>query len=300
MTTHTRVGARAWGGPDFIPAMLLLAPFVLAFGLFFAWPALHTAYMSLTESSLTRTSAFVGLANYAELWRDDAFWQSLRTTAWFAVLTGVPMTALGLIMALLVHARGRGKTLLQAVFFLPFVLPISVMTLITAWILHPTFGLANHLLGGERAWLADVDWAMPAVAVATIWWTVGFSMLLFLAGLRNIPADLYEAAELDGARGVQLFRYVTWPALQPVLATVVMLQLISSLKIFSQPYILTMGGPFNTTRVTLHYMYETAFVYGNAGYSAAIAMAFLLIVLSLTLLQGAVMGWRARKVQGMR
>ena len=281
-------------GRDFGPAMLLLAPFLTAFLLFFAWPALHTLYMSFTESSLTRSSEFVGLANYAELLRDDAFWQSLRTTAWFAVLTVLPNTALGLVMALLVHARQRGKSLLQAVFFLPFVLPISVMTLITAWILHPTFGLANHLIGGERAWLADVDWAMPSVAIATVWWTVGFTMLLFLAGLKNIPTDLYEAAELDGARGFQLFRYVTWPALQPVLATALMLQLIGSLKIFGQPYILTGGGPFNTSRVTLHYMYETAFVYGNAGYAAAVAMAFMVIVLSLTLLQSAFMAWRAR------
>ena len=279
---------------DFVPAMLLLSPFMFDFALFFAWPPLHTLYMSFTESSLTRTSEFVGLANYAELLRDEAFWQSLRTTAWFAVLTVVPITALALVMALLVHSRQRGKSLLQAVFFLPFVLPVSVMTLITAWILHPTLGLANHLVRGERAWLADVDWAMPSVAIATIWWTVGFSMLLFLAGLKNILADLYEAAALDGARGFQLFRYITWPALRPVVAMAMMLQLIGSLKIFSQPYILTGGGPFNTSRVTLHYMYETAFVYGNAGYAAAIAMAFLVIVLALTLLQSAFMAWRAR------
>jgi multiple sugar transport system permease protein len=286
-------GRGRWAGADAWPAMLLLSPFLLAFALFLAWPALQTAYMSLTESSLTRTGDFVGLDNFAELVRDEAFWQSLGATVWFAVLTVVPNTVLGLVMALLVHGRRRGKSVLQAIFFLPFVLPVSVMTLITAWILHPTFGLANALLGGERAWLTDVNWAMPSVAIATIWWTVGFPMLMFLAGLNNIPAELYEAAELDGARGLQLFRYVTWPALQPVLATVMMLQLINSLKIFSQPYILTGGGPFNTTRVTLHYMYETAFVYGNAGYAAAIAMAFLLMVLALSALQAVLMAWRA-------
>jgi multiple sugar transport system permease protein len=277
------------------PALLLLAPFLVAFLLFFVWPALHALGMSFTESSLTRTSEFVGLANYRELLDDAAFWQSLRATAWFAVLTVVPLSALALLMAMLVHSRRRAGGLLQAAFFLPFVLPVSVMTLITGWILHPTFGLVNQLVGGERAWLTDVDWAMPAVALATIWWTVGFSMLLFLAGLKNIPAELIEAARLDGAGGVQLFRHVTWPALQPVLGTVLMLQLIGSLKIFSQPYILTGGGPFNTTRVTLHYMVETAFVYGNAGYAAAIAMAFMLIVTCLTLLQAGLMAWRARR-----
>jgi multiple sugar transport system permease protein len=296
MTTPTEASTaqrRRASSPDRWPAILLLLPFLLAFAMFLAWPALQTAYMSLTESSLTRTGAFVGLDNYAELVRDEAFWQSLGATVWFAVLTVLPITALGLVMALLVHHRQRGKSVLQAVFFLPFVLPVSVMTLITAWILHPTFGLANALYGSERAWLTDVNWAMPSVAIATIWWTVGFCMLMFLAGLKNIPADLYEAAELDGAGAVQLFRYVTWPALQPVLATVLMLQMIGSLKIFSQPYILTGGGPFNTTRVTLHYMYETAFVYGNAGYAAAIAMAFLIIVLALTALQSVLIAWRA-------
>ena len=273
--------------------MLLLAPFLSVFVLFFAWPALHTLYMSFTESSLTRTSQFVGLANYAQLLSDAAFWQSLRASTWFAVLTVLPITALALAMALLVQARERGNNFLQAVFFLPFVLPVSVMTLITAWILHPTFGLLNHLVGGERAWLTDVHWAMPAVAIGTLWWTVGFSMLLLLAGLKNIPAVLYEAAQLDGARGFQLFRYVTFPALQPVLGSVLMLQMIGSLKIFSQPYILTGGGPFNTTRVTLHYMYETAFIYGNAGYAAAIAIAFMLVVLGITVLQRVLVAWLA-------
>ncbi|GGC00030.1 carbohydrate ABC transporter permease [Pseudoduganella buxea] len=275
-----------------VPALLLLAPFLAAFGLFFLVPAGQTLYLSLTDSSLTRTSAFVGLANYANLVNDPSFWASLGNTFYFSLLTVLPLTVLGLVMALLVDRFTRAGPWLQGAFFLPFVLPISVMTLIADWMLQPSAGIVNHLLGMQRAWFADVHWAMPMVAIGTIWWTVGFNMLMFLAGLRNIPRELYEAAALDGARGFALFRYITWPQLKPVAWTAFVLQLIASLKIFGQTYIMTTGGPFNTTRVTLHYMYETAFTQSDAGYAAAIAMAFVLIVVALSLTQG----WVARRL----
>lgn len=280
-----------------LSAWLLLAPFLAVFLLFFLLPAVQTFWLSLTDSSLTRTSDFVGLANYATLVRDPSFWESLLATFWFALLTVVPLTVLGLVMALLVDhyttRHGRLGGLLQSLYFLPYVLPISVMTLLAEWMLNPTGGLVNRLLGMQRAWFADVHWAMPAVAMATVWWTVGFNMLMFLAGLRNIPREQYEAAALDGARGFALFRHITWPALRPVAATACVLQLIASLKVFGQTYILTTGGPFNTTRVTLHYMYETAFTQSDAGYAAAIAMAFVFVVVVLSLVQGWLLG-RAR------
>ncbi|MFK3737539.1 carbohydrate ABC transporter permease [Massilia sp. TN1-12] len=278
---------------DTLPAWLLLAPFLLAFTLFFALPALQTLWLSLTESSLTRTSAFVGLANYHTLLNDPAFWDSVGNTFYFALLTVIPLCAIGLLMALLVDRFVRVQGLLQGVFFLPFVLPISVMTLIASWMLQPSSGVVNHVLGTDRAWLADPYWALPVVAISTVWWTVGFNMLLFLAGLRNIPKELYEAASLDGASGFTLFRAITWPALRPVVATALVLQMIASLKVFGQTYILTTGGPFNTTRVTLHYMYETAFTQSDAGYAAAIAMAFVAIVVLLSLLQAAAVRWLA-------
>jgi multiple sugar transport system permease protein len=281
--------AEGRGGPhEGLPAMLLLAPFLAAFLLFFLVPAAQTFYLSMTESSLTRTSGFVGLANYATLAQDPSFWASLGNTFYFAVLTVVPLTVLGLVMALLVNHFVRAQAWLQGAFFLPFVLPISVMTLIADWMLQPSSGVINHLVGGQRAWLADVHWALPAVAIGTVWWTVGFNMLMLLAGLRNIPAELYEAAALDGARGFTLFRAITWPALKPVMGTALLLQLIASLKVFGQTYILTSGGPYNTSRVTLHYMYETAFTQSDAGYAAAIAMAFVLVVIVLSLLARAV------------
>jgi multiple sugar transport system permease protein len=280
---------------DTLPAWLLLAPFLAAFGLFFFLPALETLWLSLTESSLTRTSAFVGLGNYHTLLNDPSFWDSVGNTFYFSLLTVIPLCAVGLLMAMLVDRFTRVQGWLQGTFFLPFVLPISVMTLIADWMLQPSSGVVNHILGGQRAWLADPHWALPAVAIGTIWWTVGFNMLLFLAGLRNIPAELYEAAALDGARGFTLFRTITWPALRPVATTALILQMIASLKVFGQTYILTSGGPFNTTRVALHYMYETAFTQSDAGYAAAVAMAFVAIVILLSLLQAWIVRFLARR-----
>lgn len=280
---------------DGLPAALLLAPFAIAFLLFFLLPALDTLYMSLTESSLTRTNAFIGLDNYLTLVQDPSFWAAVGNTFYFALLTVVPLTVLGLVMALLVDRFARVGGWLQGAFFLPYVLPISVMTLIADWMLQPSSGVVNHVLGMQRAWLADLGWAMPMVAIGTIWWTVGFNMLMFLAGLRNIPAELYEAASLDGARGFTLFRAITWPALRPVVGMALVLQLIASMKIFGQTYILTTGGPFNTTRVTLHYMYETAFTQSDAGYAAAIAMAFVAIVIALSLAHAGLVRWLARR-----
>lgn len=278
-------------GREALSAVMLLAPFAAVFVLFFLLPALETFYLSLTESSLTRTNAFIGLDNYVTLARDPSFWAALKNTFYFAVLTVVPLTGLGLVMALLVDRFVPARAWLQGAFFLPYVLPISVMTLIADWMLQPSSGVVNHVLGLQRAWLADLTWAMPMVAIATIWWTVGFNMLMFLAGLRNIPADLYEAAALDGARGFTLFRTITWPALRPVAGMAMVLQLIASMKIFGQTYILTTGGPFNTTRVTLHYMYETAFTQSDAGYAAAIAVAFVLVVVMLSLAHAGFVRW---------
>lgn len=276
-------------------AWLMLAPFVVAYLLFFLWPALQTVRLSFTDSGLTDTKGYVGLANYAQLIADDDFWSALIQTGYFALLTVIPLTALGLLMAVLVNRLTRTRAIVQAIFFLPYVLPVAVMTLIFGWLYHPVYGLINALLGGQRAWLNDVNWAMPSVAIATIWWTVGFNMLLFVAGLKNIPGELYEAARLDGANRWEQFRYITWPQLKPTTGLVFMLQLIASFKIFSQPYILTGGGPFNTTRVTLQYMYEQGFTNQNAGYASAIACAFLLVVLALALLQTGLTWWRIRR-----
>jgi multiple sugar transport system permease protein len=281
--TPTRPPRRAptiWG-----PVVFLLLPFLAIYLLFFIWPAIQTVMLSFTNSGLTQTGRYVGLSNFRTLIADPAFWDSLLHTVYFALLTVIPLTAIGMVMALLTLAGGRLRRAAQAVFFIPYVLPVSVVTLIWQWVLNPTLGVVNASTGSQTAWFADPTLAMPAVAAVTVWWSVGFNMLLFLAGLQNIPQDVYEAAALDGASGPQVFRAITWPALWPTTALVLTLQLVASFKIFAQVYLLTAGGPFDSTRVVLEYMYDTAFTNTDAGYASAIAVAFFVVILLLALLQ---------------
>ncbi|WP_420593982.1 carbohydrate ABC transporter permease [Deinococcus sp.] len=272
-----------WG-----PVVLLLLPFLSVYALFFIWPAIQTVLLSFTSSGLTTTGAFVGLANFRTLISDTSFWDSLWHTVYFSLLTVIPLTAIGMMLALLTLG-GRLRRVAQAAFFVPYVLPVSVATLIWQWILNPNLGVVNAVTGSQTAWFSDPTLAMPAVAAVTVWWTVGFNMLLFLAGLQNISKDTYEAAALDGAQGVQVFRYITWPALWPTTALVLTLQLVASFKIFAQVYLLTGGGPFDSTRVVLQYLYDTAFTNTDAGYASAIAVAFFVVILLLTLLQNALL-----------
>ena len=276
--------APAWG-----PVVFLLLPFLAIYLLFFIWPAVQTLNLSFTSSGLTTTGRYVGLSNFKTLMADASFWDALKHTAYFTLLTVIPLTALGMIMALLTQRGGRLRRVAQAIFFIPYVLPVSVATLIWQWVLNPNLGVVNAVTGSQTAWFSEPNLAMPAVAAVTVWWTIGFNMLLFLAGLQNIPQETYEAAELDGAQGFTVFRYITWPALWPTTALVLTLQMVGSFKIFSQVYLLTGGGPFDSTRVVLQYMYDTAFTNTDAGYASAIAVAFFVVILLLTLLQNALL-----------
>lgn len=278
-------------------ALLLVAPFTLLYLLFFIFPTFRVFQLSLTDAPLIQMgdsqSTFIGLENYRDLMTDSRFWASIRHTFYFVLLTVIPNTAVGLVFALMVARLNLLKSLVMAAFFLPWMLPVSVTTLIWQWLLDPTFGILQNVFifftGEPLAVFGDPNWAMPAVAFITVWWTVGFNMLLFLAGLQGISKDYYEAASLDGATGNQIFWFVTWPLLWPITALVLTLQLIAQLKIFDQVYLLTGGGPFNSTLVTLQYMYNEAFQNFNGGYSSAIGVALFLIILVVSLLQVSVL-----------
>ena len=270
-------------------AFLLVTPFLLLYLIFFIYPTYRVVQLSLTESPLIGDGVFIGLENYRTLFADAMFWKSLRNTFYFVVLTVIPNTFVGLMFALMVVRLNRLKSVVLAAFFLPFMLPVSVVTLIWQWLLNAQFGIMQPLFvaltGDTLAVFTDRNWAMPSVAFITVWWTVGFNMLLFIAGLQGISKEYYEAASLDGANGLQIFRSITWPLLWPITALVLTLQLIAQLKIFDQVYLLTGGGPFNSTMVILQYMYREAFQRFDGGYSSAIAMALFVIILVLSLLQ---------------
>src|SRR5580692_4155634 len=266
-------------------AWFFVTPFLLFYGLFLIYPAIQVAYLSLTNADIAGQGKFIGPANYIELIHDQDFWASIWHTLYFIVLTVVPNTAVGFFLALLVVRLKRLRLPILSAFFLPFVLPVSVVTTASLWILDTNFGIFNYLVGSSIAWFQDPLWAMPGVALVTIWWTVGFNMLLFIAGLQNISPDVYEAASIDGANAFQQFTSITCPLIWPVTSLVLVLQLIAQFKIFDQVYLLTQGGPYNSTMVVLLYMYRQAFQLNRGGYASAVAIVLVVIMLLISALQ---------------
>lgn len=264
---------------------VFVAPFLLFYGIFLIFPAIQVCYLSLTNSDIAGQGSFVGLQNFAELIRDQDFWASVWHTLYFILLTVVPNTAVGFFLALLVVRLKRLRLPILSAFFLPFVLPVSVVTTASLWILDTNFGIINYLVGSSIAWFQDPMWAMPAVALVTIWWTVGFNMLLFIAGLQNISSEVYEAAAIDGANAFQQFIRITCPLIWPVTSLVLVLQLIAQFKIFDQVYLLTQGGPYNSTMVVLLYMYRQAFQLNRGGYASAVAIVLVVIMLLISAIQ---------------
>lgn len=271
-------------------AFLLVAPFLFIFSMFFLYPTLKVVMLSFTDAPLIGDGNWVGFANYAKLFGDRLFYTSLWNNFYFVLLTVIPTTVIALLIALAVSKlRGRTQALVLTLFFLPYVLPVSVVTMIWQWMLDFQFGILQPLIeavtGKPVAVFKNPYWVMPTIAVVTIWWTNGFNVLLFIAGLRNIPEDLYEAAALDGATAWQRFWRVTWPLLWPITALVLTLQLILQLKLFDQVYLLSNGGPFNQSYVILMQMYREAFQLNNGGYASAIAMVLFVIIVVVSALQ---------------
>jgi multiple sugar transport system permease protein len=269
-------------------ALGFLAPFVVLYLLFIIGPALYGLVMSFFNTSLVQPglSSFAGLSNYAEALTNADFWSSLWHTVWFTILTTPPLIVLGFVFALLADRVARGRWFFRLAFFAPYVLPSAVMALIWNWLYTPELGLIENALGrigvAAPSWLGDPVWAMPSLAIATIWWTLGFNFVLYLAGLQDIPRELYEAAALDGAGPWQQIRRITIPLLGRTTTLVAVLQVIASLKVFDQMYIMTQGGPNFATRSILMYIYDETFTNFRVGYGAAVSMLFFLVVLAVS------------------
>ena len=217
-------------------------------------------------------------------WNDPAFWASVRHTLAFTAISTPILVGLGLAMALALHGAHRGTGFYQAAFFLPYVLPISAVTLIWSYLLNPDRGLiakATGAVGLEPiAWLSNPDLALWGIVLTTVWWSAGFNLVLFLAGLQDIDPSLYEAASLDGAGWWQTFRHITVPGLAQVSVLVSVTQLIASFQVFGQVYIMTRGGPGDATRVLIQHIYEAGFRDLQLGYAAAVSL-FLFVVMAV-------------------
>lgn len=268
--------------------VLFVLPFLAVYVLFLVVPLVMGLVASLTDVGLTGGRAeFVGLDNFAEALTDSAVWQSFGVTLAFTALSAPPLIAVGLVMALLTHRLAPARWLWRMAFFAPYVLPSSAVALIFVWVLQPGFGLADGILAwfgiGPVGWLAETVPAMAGVVLATVWWTVGFNFLLYLAALQAIPDDLYEASALDGAGAWRQLWNITLPMLRPTTGLIAVLQVLASLKVFDQFYLITNGGPVHSTRPILQYVYETGFTNYRIGYASAVSYVFFAGILLLTL-----------------
>jgi multiple sugar transport system permease protein len=280
-----RTGRREGHGRS---AALFLAPFVVLYVLFIIGPALYGVVMSFFDTSLVKpgVGAFAGFRNYSEALQSSDFWQALWHTIWFTILTTPPLVVLGLFFAILAERVRRGRWFFRLAFFLPYVLPSAVVALIWLFLYTPALGLAGKIVTTfgftEPNWLGDPNWAMVSLAITTVWWTLGFNFVLYLAGLQEIPRDLYEASAIDGAGPWQQISRITVPLLARTTALVVVLQIIASLKVFDQMYIMTQGGPNFSTRSALQYIYDVGFTDYRTGYAAAASTLFFLVVLAIS------------------
>ncbi len=246
--------------------------------------------ISFTDAPLIGSGDWVGTENYERLPKDPRFRTAAWNTAYFVVLTVLPGTLIALLIGMgISRLKGRLQAAVLALFFLPYILPVSVVYFIWDWLLNFQFGLLMHILdlfGLDRIPIMKTrDWFMPAVAVVTIWWTAGFSILLFLAGLRAIPPEIYEAAALDNASRWTTFRRITWPLLWPVTSLVFTIQLISQLKIFDQVYLFSVGGRPNDNMVLVYYVFQRAFQQDQGGRAAAVAVTLFVLVVVVSVMQ---------------
>ena len=269
--------------------LLYTVPFFVFFALFLAWPTVYGLWMSLTDRDLAAgvSPRFLGVANYSEALADPAVWQTLGNTVWFTVLTTVPLVIVSLAAALLVNLGLPGQWFWRLSFFMPFLLASTVVSMFWTWLYNPDLGLINAALDrigvSGVPWLQDESTAMLAIAVTTTWWTLGFNFLLYLSALQNIPTTLYEAASIDGAGQWRQLFSITLPLLGRTTGLIVVLQILASLKVFDQIYQMTEGGPGDSTRSILMYVYDIGFTGYRLGYASAISYIFFAIILILAL-----------------
>ncbi|MGO4701896.1 carbohydrate ABC transporter permease [Dyella sp. 2RAB6] len=273
-------------------AWLFLAPALLVLGLFFLLPVIAALALSLTDYDLyaladIRNLRFVALGNYWELLHRPLFWSALGHTLYF-VLVGVPLSiAVSLGAALLLNSPlARCKPLFRTALFAPVVTTVVAVAVIWRYLFNTKYGLANYALGGLGLhpvdWLGDPRWAMPTIILFAVWKNFGYNMIIFLAALQAIPADLYEAARIDGASPVRQFRHITLPMLGPTLLMVSILTVSGYFQLFAEPFVMTEGGPLQSTTSVLYLMYEEGFKWWNLGSASAVAFLLFLIMFAVT------------------
>jgi multiple sugar transport system permease protein len=282
-----------------LPNYLFILPHFFFFALFLLFPIFRGLQISAYDwKIMLKEQHFIGLQNYQALMKDRIFWESLRHTANFVLITVTINIVLGLLVATGLKHSFFGRDFLRVLFYAPGILSVSVLGIVGIRIWDTQLGIVNYfvttLMGGPRiSWLGNPDIVIPALAITTVWWTFGFPMLVFLAGLQNIPETLYEAAKIDGANSWQSFRYITIPLIMPTLLFVTVTQFIAHMQVFAQPYIISGGGPGNASRTAVMYLYETAWKFFRFGYASSIAVVLAVIMIVVTVIIFSLMRGRA-------
>jgi multiple sugar transport system permease protein len=289
------VSVRPTRAEDNRAAWFFLAPALILISVFFFLPVAASLLLSVTDFDIYAVAdlgnaQFVGLRNYAALFSNPVFWTAVKNTFYFALVGGPLTVAASLGAALLINARiVKYKALFRTIFFIPFVTTLVAVAIVWRYLYHPQYGFFNYILGwfgiNPINWLSDPNWAMPAIIMLAVWKNFGYNMLIFIAGLQNIPAELYEAAYLDGAGPLRRFWNITLPMLAPTFLFVGVITMIGYFQLFAEPYVMTSGGPLRSTTSLVLLMYEEGFRWWRMGVAAAVAFVLFIIILIWTLLQ---------------
>ncbi|TYP77448.1 carbohydrate ABC transporter permease [Paenibacillus methanolicus] len=280
---------------DGLWAFLMLLPNLIGFLMFLLLPVLATFVISFSSWNLTDSFDFNGIDNYKELFKDPVFIQVMGNTLYFTAASVPIGIAVSLLLAVFLNQKLRFIRFYRAAFFIPVISSMVAVSVIWQWIYNPEYGLLNYALSwfgiDGPAWLTDPNWAMPTVIITSIWKSLGFNMLIFLAGLQSISDSYYEAADIEGANWYAKFRHITLPLLSPTTFFVTVMSIINSFQVFDTVYLMTQGGPARSTSVLVYYIFQNAFQYFRMGYASAMAYVLFFIVLIITFIQF----WRQKK-----
>jgi ABC-type sugar transport system permease subunit len=274
---------------NFGSAGWFLLPYFLIYFVFFFLPAISIVPMSFTEWSIIGTPKFIGLENYTSIFSDRYFVKTLSNTFIYTILVTVILTVFGLLLAILLNQKLRGRGIARTIVIMPYVISSAVAGILWRWMFERNFGIINTYLQQIGlpfvGWLSDPNIALYSIVIMNIWWSVGFNTVTFLAAIQGIPEELYQAAQVDGASPFQSFLYITIPQLKPIILYVTILCAANSFQMFDEAYVMTQGGPLGSTTTLVYKSYTEAFKSFRLGYSAALSVITCAIIIIITLVQ---------------